>query len=206
MHSSMAGRHQGHLTRCARRLGLDRNPLRRRMDRQEAAIRLVVIILVIVAVPLAAVAVGQRAYHSAVRHAHAQQTSNHLVNAVLLQSAPATGALDPYSPVEYASVLARWKPPGLPARSGQVLAPAGARKGSTVPTWVNASGAVTEPPMAHRDIVGDVWTAVILTVLASCMALLAAGVIARIALDRRRLNAWDAEWRATGPLWSGHPS
>jgi hypothetical protein len=34
--------HQGtYLTRCACRLGLDRNPLRRRTDRIEAAVRLV---------------------------------------------------------------------------------------------------------------------------------------------------------------------
>jgi len=25
-------------------------------------------------------------------------------------------------------------------------------------------------------------------------------------LDRRRLRAWEAEWRASGPLWSGHRS
>jgi hypothetical protein len=28
--------------------------------------------------------------------------------------------------------------------------------------------------------------------------------LARRVLDRRRLRAWDAEWRATGPMWSGH--
>ena len=30
--------------------------------------------------------------------------------------------------------------------------------------------------------------------------------LARRALDRRRLRAWDAAWRVTGPLWSGHRS
>ena len=23
-------------------------------------------------------------------------------------------------------------------------------------------------------------------------------------IDRRRLRAWEAEWRASGPQWSGH--
>ena len=27
--------------------------------------------------------------------------------------------------------------------------------------------------------------------------------LARRALDRRRLNAWEAGWRASGPLWTG---
>jgi hypothetical protein len=34
----------------------------------------------------------------------------------------------------------------------------------------------------------------------------AAGMLARRALDRRRLRAWEAEWRASGPQWSGHRS
>ena len=44
------------LARCARRLGFDRNPLRRRTDRVEAAIRLATLILLLVAVPIVAVA------------------------------------------------------------------------------------------------------------------------------------------------------
>jgi len=40
----------------------------------------------------------------------------------------------------------------------------------------------------------------------SWLVLLAAAVLVRRALDRRRLNAWEAEWRANGPLWSGRRS
>jgi hypothetical protein len=29
-------------------------------------------------------------------------------------------------------------------------------------------------------------------------------VLARRALDRRRLAAWDSAWDATGPLWSNY--
>ena len=43
------------LARCARRLGVGRNPLRRRTDRIEAAIILATLILLLVAVPLAAI-------------------------------------------------------------------------------------------------------------------------------------------------------
>ena len=58
--------------------------------------------------------------------------------------------------------------------------------------------------MDHRDIVGDVFIAVIATCLVSWLVLLVSCALARRALDRRRLSAWDAEWRASGPLWSGH--
>ena len=48
--------------------------------------------------------------------------------------------------------------------------------------------------------------AVTATLLVSGLLLLAAGVLARRMLDRRRLRAWEAEWRASGPQWSGHRS
>ena len=48
----MARRQQGCLARCARWLGLDRNPLRRRTDRLEAAMRLIMVILLAVVVPM----------------------------------------------------------------------------------------------------------------------------------------------------------
>jgi hypothetical protein len=48
------------LARLARWLGFDRNPLRRGTDRIEAALRLVLMIMVVVAVPAAAVVAGQR--------------------------------------------------------------------------------------------------------------------------------------------------
>ena len=195
---------EGRLARLVRWLGFDRNPLRRRTDRIEALLRLVMMIVVVAVVPAAAVLAGQQADHAAMRRAQAQQATDHLVNAVLLEQAPATGAPDPYTSVQITWVAARWQPPGLPPRTGQVLAPAGARKGTTVQTWIDASGAVTTPPLDHRDIAGDVCIAVIATCLGSWLVLLASSVLARRALDRRRLSEWDAEWRASGPLWSGH--
>lgn len=191
------------LTRLARWLGFDRNPLRRGTDRIEAALRLVMMIMLVTAVPAAAVVVGQRADHLALNRAHAQQTADHLVTAVLLQQAPATGSPDPYTSVQTTWVLARWQPPGLPPRTGEVLATAGAHKGSTVRTWVDASGEVSNAPLDHRDITGDVCIAVIATCLASWLVLLASSGLARRALDRQRLSAWEAEWRAAGPQWSG---
>ncbi len=195
---------EGHLARLARWLGFDRNPLRRRTDRIEAVLRLVMMIVLVAVVPAAAVLAGQQADHAALNRAHAQQAADHMVNAVLLEQAPATGAPDPYTSVQTAWVPARWQPPGRAPRTGEVLALAGARKGSTVRTWIDASGAITNPPLDHRDIAGEVCVAVIATCLGSWLVLLASSALARRALDRRRLSGWDAEWRASGPLWSGH--
>ena len=192
------------LARCARRLGFDRNPLRRRTDRIEAAIRLATMILLLAAVPIAAIAVARQADHLAVRQAQAQQTAEHQVTAVLLQRAAATGVSDPYTSIQLTYVLARWRPPGQPTRSGQVLATAGAAAGSTVTVWIDHSGAVTSPPPDHRTIASDVCIAAVVTCLVAILLVLGSNALAGRALDRRRLRAWDADWRATGPLWSGY--
>jgi hypothetical protein len=194
-------RHEGkRLARCARRVGFDRNPLRRRTDRVEATIRLATMILLLVAVPLGAIAVGRQADHLALRQAHAQQAAEHEVTAVLLQRTQATRVPDPYTSIQMTYVLARWQPPGKAPQSGQVLAPAGALTGSTVRLWIDASGAVTGPPPDHRDIACDVTIAVMVTCMVASLLLLESNTLARRVLDRRRLKAWDAEWRATGPL------
>jgi len=190
-------------SRLARRLGFDRNPLRRGTDRVEAALRLVLVILLVAAVPAGAVAAGRWADHWAQHRAQAQRMVNHQISAVLLRDAPATGSPDPYTSLQTAWVPARWQPPGRPSRTGEVLAVAGARKGSTVRIWVAPSGAIIDPPLSHRDIVGDVSVAVTATCVVSWLVLLAAWTLIRRALDRRRFSAWEAEWRASGPLWSG---
>ena len=192
------------LARLARWLGFDRNPLRRGTDRVEAALRLVMILLAVVAVPAAAVAAGRWADHYARHRAQAQMAVDHQVTAVLLQDAPGIGIPDPYTSVQTAWVPARWQPPGQPPRTGEVLALVGARKGSTVRTWIDRSGAITAPPLDRRVIVGDVWFAVMATLLVSGLLLLAAAALARRMLDHRRLRAWEAEWRTSGPLWSRH--
>jgi len=191
------------LVRLVQWLGIDRNPLRRGIDRVEAALRLVMILLAVVAVPAAAVVAGRWADHVALHRAQVQRAVNHQVTAVLLENAPESGMPNPYTNVQTAWVPARYQPPGHAPRTGEVLALAGARQGSTVRTWIDPRGAVTEPPLERRVIVGDVWLAVTATCLVSWLVLLAAGVLVRSGLDRRRLRAWEAEWRASGPLWSG---
>jgi hypothetical protein len=199
-------RHEGtRLARFARRLGVDRNPLRRRMDRIEAVIRLATMILLLAAVPLAMITAGRQADHLALSHVHAQQAADHQVTAVLLQ-APATGVPNPYSSVQMTTVLARWQPPGQVPRTGQIPAPSGGGPGSTVSVWLNASGAVTSPPPDHQMIVGNVFIAAIWTGLVTILLVLGASALTRRVLDRQRMRAWDAEWRATGPRWSGHRS
>ncbi len=68
--------------------------------------------------------------------------------------------------------------------------------------WTDASGAITSPPPDQRMIAGDVCLAAVATWLIMSSLVLASSALAG-ALDRRRLSAWDAEWRAAGQSWSG---
>ena len=197
-----ARRPRARLARCARWLGLDRNPLRRRSDRIEAAIRMATMFLLVVALPLACIVVGQLADHLAQRQAHAQAAADHQVSAVLLHDVPPGNTPDPYSSVQMTMVAARWQPPGWPSRTGEVLAPVGARAGSTEMIWVDAAGAATSPPDSGV-VDAAICVALVNTCLSAGLILLAANVLARRALQRRRMTEWDAAWRAVGPLWSG---
>ena len=68
------------LTRGLRWLGLDRNPLRRTVDRIETAIRLGVLVLIFTAVPAAAMLTGRWAYHAALAQTRAQDATTHTVS------------------------------------------------------------------------------------------------------------------------------
>lgn len=190
--------------RCARQLGVDRNPLRRPADRIEAALRFAVLILIIAGVPIATIAVGRTVDHLTHRHIQAQQAADHQIRAVLTQDARPTGAPDPYSNVPMTWVLARWTAPNGTVHSGQILAPVGLRKGSTARTWVTRSGAATGAPETQRDVRLAVFVAVMSTLLILLLVLVGLQVFLCHLLNRRRIGAWDAEWRTVGPQWARH--
>jgi hypothetical protein len=190
--------------RYARRLGLDHNPLRRRIDRIEMFVRLTVLVLLFAAVPAGVFLAGSIADHVLTHQAQAQQASDHQVTAVLTQDAPMVGAADPYSAVETAWAQARWTAPNGTVHSGGVLVLAGSHQGSKVRVWINAAGATTAAPVSHRDVMAEVAVTGMVTGIAAILLLLAALAIAVHSLNRRRSGAWDAEWRAIGPLWTDH--
>lgn len=177
------------------RLWPDRNPLRRRCDRVEAAIVAGLVVAFVLGGSLAALAAGRWAYGSALRTEQAGQAARHQVAAVLLTTA------DGWSP---AMVRARWIAPDGAGRTGWVPAPAGSPAGTTVRVWADAAGRPAEPPLRYSQVEGQAVMAAVAAVFAVAMLLGGAGWFARRVADRRRLAAWDAQWRATGPRWSRH--
>ena len=183
--------------RAVRGVWPDRNPLRRTLDRVEAAILAGLAVAFLAGAPVAAVTA---AHVAAVIGAHTAQAQRswHQVPAVLLAGVPGSG-YGRSGPV----ARARWAAPGGRARTGTVSAPPGARAGRTVPVWVDASGQLTKAPplrpsQVHEQAVLAAAAAVVaLGYLMPCAGLLACGLLAR-----RRLAAWDSDWRATEPRWT----
>ena len=184
--------------RAVRGLWPDRNPLRRTIDRIEAAVAGALVVAFLAGAPLAAAAGGHAAYGIAARTARAQQAAWHQVPAVLLATAPAAGYRQ-----HQVSVPARWTAPDGTRHAGTVLASPGTRAGRLVLVWVDTAGRpVGDPPLQLSQARAQAGLATMLTPLALGLILLGAGWLAHVMLGRRQLAAWDADWQVTGPHWT----
>jgi hypothetical protein len=184
----------------ARKLGLDRNPLRRSADRAEAWIRIALVLAFLIGAPLAAWGAGSWAESVAPTAAHLQLAGEHRVPATLLRSVP--GDSDQWFTVRFAWVKARFTVPGGPVRTDFVQAPVGSRAGSTVPVWLDRSGRSTAPPLPPSQVRGWVLMMTVLAPAALALLLLAMmGILGHI-LDRRRVASWGQAWSAIGPQWT----
>lgn len=192
------GPHVTWVSRFVRGRLLDRNPLRRTSDRVATLGAVALIIAFLVGAPLAGLASCAWAYA-----AHrAQDTRNAAacqVTAVLLQRAPAPAAS--YGPCQSVA-LARWTAPGGKSVTGEVLVAPGTPAGTKVRQWVALDGRVTNPPPPDQQAGGQAVLAVVAAVAAVGALLTVTGVFGRWALNKRRMAAWDADWRATEPRWT----
>ena len=177
----------------------DRNPLRRRCDRAEAALITVLVAVFMAGAPLLALSAGRWAPHGGPPADHAQRAGWHQVPAVLR-----TATIQRFAPSP-APAWAQWTAPGGVHRTGRVLAPAGFAVGAVIPVWVDAAGRLVGPPAQPGPHDSRAPTVGMVAVLLLAELLWGAGLAARGVMDRRRLAAWDAEWRAIGPTWGGHP-
>jgi hypothetical protein len=180
----------------------DRNPLRRPVDRLEAAIVLALVAVFLLAAPLIGFGVGRWSWDGGVVTARAEQAAWHKVSAVVLHGVPRPRD-DPYGAVYLAQVPVRWIAGGV-SHTGEVTTPAGVRTGATVTVWTGPSGQLTGAPLGHAQIVHQALFAGLLAVLGFSLLLAITALVIRRILQRRRMAAWDAEWRATGPSWSNY--
>jgi hypothetical protein len=195
---------KGRLARQARRLGLDRNPLRRRTDRIEFSVAAGLLALFLVGAPLVGALAGRWAQQGGLREQRAQQAW-HQTSAVTLTSAPAAPRYAyRTSWTSAVRVPARWVGPDGRPRFGQVSTPAGTRAGQTILVWVDASGRATGPPLRHFQLVNWEISAEALAPAALAILLLGLACLVRWQLNRRRLKAWEMAWTTIGPRWTRH--
>jgi hypothetical protein len=189
------------LARLVRGRRLDRNPLRRGSDRVETAVLGALLAGFLAAAPFAAHTAGSWAYATSAREAQAQRATLRQVPATLLQAPPQTTSYPGAGAVPM-GVGARWRAPDGQERTGELIVPAGATAGSTVPVWVDRAGRLAGPPLSHVQLVTRAQLAAELAAGVLAIALITATWLTRRILDRRRIAAWDADWLATGPQWS----
>jgi hypothetical protein len=187
-------------TRLARALGSDHNPLRRRYDLIAAWLTPAAIVVFLALGPL--VAVGAIAVaHSGITSARQAGRTLHPVPAVLQQAVPGplmtaggTNSWLTWTP-------ARWTENGQ-VQAGRIPATSGSRAGSTVAVWLDRSGHVQIPPLTSAQARDRVITAAAAALAALAVLLAGLGLAGRCVLNRRRLAAWEAAWRRTGPRWT----
>jgi hypothetical protein len=174
-----------------------RNALRRPVDRIEGAVLVVLSAAFLVAVAMAAV-LGTHAYQSQ----RAASASLHPAVAVLIQAGPFYGSVTHIGQAE-----ARWRDRWGGKRSGvltTVSAPGivGAAAGARIPVLLDRSGQPVAPPGSRVAMVSNALVKGAAAAGGAGVALLICYVLCRLALDRRRLAAWESAWSLTGPRWT----
>jgi len=199
--ATRAVRRQGRWSgRVLRGLRPDRNPLRRTHDRVETYLLTGLFLASAAAAPFAAQAASGAAY-AAGRHAQqVELATTHEVRAVLAQLAG--GENTSYSLSGYVPVEATWTSAAGVRRTGELLAPAGRGKGSTISVWTDAAGNLVNPPLAASQVAGQGDMGAVAAIAGLGALYLCEAAIVRRVVNRRRLAAWEADWAVTAQVWN----
>lgn len=189
----------GKLSRAARTASLvfSRNPLIRAGDRVMSAVVWAIAVLALAVVPIA-FTVGSVVHTQRAESALAEQRARYQVPATLQEDAPATG-----SDAEDGIAKASWRSADGRLHTDGIAVPSGLHVGDTTAIWVDQSGAPVSQPRTLSSAAGD--GAVIAVAVLSGAAIMLAGLhwLVRAVLMRRARKAWESQWRAIEPRWSG---
>jgi hypothetical protein len=188
--------------RIARRVGVDRNPLRRRSDRLEAWLTLGMVLMVLVAGPLTAWRAADAVYRDSARATEWERQRRIQVSATLAEDVPLLIQGDDEVRSADAVARARWTAPDGTARSGLVSAPPGQRAGTTVTVWLDVHGGPTRPPV-ERHPAANALAAGILAIFGVLVVAVGVLMLVHWRLYRRRMADWQVEWMFIEPVWSG---
>jgi hypothetical protein len=189
--------------RLARRLGFDHNGLRRRSDRVESAITVILLLGFLLGVPSLGVMTARTVHENEKRAARAA-AARHPVTAVLTVTAPDARSSRaesgrPARPL----ATARWSYDGI-RHIGKVRATPGSEPGTKVRIWVDDRGWNAGPPQAAAtDHTRPAVLVAGLFMIASSAMIWMTRRGVRWVFIRRQLPAWEAEWAMVAPHWTG---
>ncbi len=171
---------------------VERNPLVRRSDRIQSAVKTTVFTLMILMLPVAAW-IGTSTLADGQSRVAAQASSVHQVTATTTAVADTAPVLQgEVGSVTRTTVDATWRYDGLD-HQGQISLPAGSPSGTQLPIWVDRDGDPTPPPATEADAVATALFTGIGSLFAAASILLGTYFAVRFRLDTQRHAEWDRE-------------
>jgi hypothetical protein len=187
------------MLRQLRLLALDRNPLRRRVDRLEAVLLMVTLMAASLVLPAAA-ALGTAVRDRAEVAAAQERVHTRAVVARTLEDSDETA---PSSPgLTTTKVRIGWFDVSGSAREDRADVLVGTKAGSELTIWLDEDGEMTHAPRSPADsaalgVVGGISAAMLAWPL-----LIVVFLLVRRPLDRHRVEQWAREWREVSPRWT----
>jgi hypothetical protein len=182
-----------------RRLGLGRNPLRRRVDRLEAALLMISLAAALLVVPAAA-ALGTTIRNRAEQSAAQERAEVRSVKARTLED---TAEVVPSSPGSTTTtVRVRWSDTSGSPQEGKADVLIGTGAGTELTIWLDRTGAMTRAPRPPADSIALGLAAGVTMPMLAWPLLLALFQFARRPLDRHRAEEWAREWEQVSPRWT----
>jgi hypothetical protein len=181
------------LDRARRQAGLDRNPMRRRQDRIQSAIAMLLVAFFLIAAPLAAVSIGSRVYETGLHIEKAQAAERRQVVGMVTNSSSTKTAQVTWRDTDGTSHTALY--------SNSVMF-----RDGTTRIWIDRSGHIAPEPRRHSQTVADAAIAALGVTLALTVSLTIVYYLTRRHLDRSRYHRWDVDWERASARWGlpGH--
>ncbi|TDD62784.1 Rv1733c family protein [Actinomadura rubrisoli] len=181
----------GPVTRLRRRLGLERNELRRPVDRVQRLVALGLLLLLLAAGPPLAAWAAAWSYDTGTRTERAERASRHQVVATVTSTGGIGSAGDRYI---HETVQATWPGADGKPRAGTLPSWKNAKVGAHRTIWVDRRAEPTVRPRPHSRTVTDAAYAATAAVLGVSMPLLLTYALVRRRCDRHRADLWEADW------------
>lgn len=183
--------------------GIDRNPLRRGIDRVQAMVWAGLLIVSLAGAPVVTLQVSHAMYVSGLRNAQVQALNRRQVTALVVRVTSVAGA---WRSVQLpARLLVRWMTPGGSVKTAEIPSARSVVAGSSVAVWTDKGGRLAHRPVTRAEVAAGVMHAAVAILAGFALGVVAAGGLVSLLLDRLRFAAWGAEWSAVEPRWSHRP-